>query len=325
MKDNFLKKYKPTTLDDFNISEFTKQLVTSYINNSKLLFIIHGNSISGKTTLINTILNIYYNNNINNNVLFCNLLKEQGINYYRNDLKNFCQINNINNKEKKTIIFDDIDLLNEQSQQIFSNLLMHYKNINFMFSCTDINKIQQTLLQRLEYIKIDAIDNNFLNNILNKLLECEKININNDIKKTIVKISNYSIPNLINILDKMILLNGINGVNNINNINNDNIDGLYLSSNILKSEFDQYIDLCKNKNYVQSINTIQILYNNGYSVIDIIDEFFCYIKNFSNLDDDYKYKIIKILSNYINIFNNLHENNIELIFMTNKIIKILNN
>tara|TARA_Y100000389_G_scaffold22182_1_gene19015 strand:- start:3475 stop:4443 length:969 start_codon:yes stop_codon:yes gene_type:complete len=322
MKDNFLKKYKPTSLEDFNISEFTKQLIKSYINNSTLLFIIHGNSISGKTTLINTILNLYYDNNINNNVLFFNLLKEQGINYYRNDLKNFCQINNINNKEKKTIIFDDMDLLNEQSQQIFSNLLMHYKNINFIFSCTDINKIQQTLLQRLEYIKIDAIDNIFLGNILNKLLDCEKININNDIKKTIIKISNYSIPNLINILDKMILLNGING---LNNINNDNIDELYLTSNILKSEFDNYIGLCKNKNYVRAINTIQLLYNNGYSVIDIIDEFFNYIKNFSDLGDDYKYKIIKILSNYINIFNNLHENNIELIFMTNKIIKILNN
>ena len=319
MKENFLKKYKPISLNDFNIDDFTKELITSYINNSKMFFIIHGNSISGKTTLINTILNIYYNNNINNNVLFFNLLKEQGINYYRNDLKNFCQINNINNKEKKTIIFDDIDLLNEQSQQIFSNLLMYYKNINYIFSCTDINKIQQTLLQRLEYIKIDVIDNNFLNNILNKILECEKININDDIKKTIIKISNYSIPNLINILDKMILLNGVNIVNN------DNINNLYLSSNILKGDFDSYIELCKNKNYVNAINRMQTLYKNGYSVIDIIDEFFNYIKNFSNLDDDYKYKIIKILSHYINIFNNLHENNIELIFMTNKIIKILNN
>ena len=103
MEENFLKKYKPISLDDFNINSFTKELITNYISNSKLLFIIHGNSVSGKSRLINIILKLYYNDSINNNVLFFNLLKEQGINYYRNDLKNFCQINNIvsNNSKKK--------------------------------------------------------------------------------------------------------------------------------------------------------------------------------------------------------------------------------
>ena len=160
MKENLLKKFKPQSLDDFNISELLKEIIMSYISSSKMLFIIHGNAISGKTSLINTILKLYYGDNIGNNVLSFNLLKEQGINYYRNDLKNFCQINNLNfnSLKKKTIVFDDIDLLNEQSQQIFSNLLSTYKNINFIFSCNDINKIQKTLLQRLEYIKIDVID-----------------------------------------------------------------------------------------------------------------------------------------------------------------------
>lgn len=320
MGENFLKKYKPVSLDDFNINDFTKELINKYISNSKLLFVIHGNSVSGKSRLINVILKLYYDDFINNNVLFFNLLKEQGINYYRNDLKNFCQINNIisHNGKKKTIIFDDIDLLNEQSQQIFSNLLSSYKNINFIFSCTDINKLQQTLVQRLEYIKIEIIDNLFLEKILNKVLICEKIKLNSEMKKKIIKISNFSIPNLINILDKMLLLNDIDKIHN----KDINIDDLYLSSNILKSEFDNYINLCKNKNFEESINLIENLYANGYSVIDIIDEFFNYIKFFSDLSDEIKYKIIKILSYYIHIFNNLHENNIELIFITNNIIKL---
>jgi hypothetical protein len=100
---------------------------------------------------------------------------------------------------------------------------------------------------------------------------------------------------------------------------------LYYTSNILNCDFDKYIDYCKEKNYFKSIELINDLYLNGYSVIDIIDEFFNYIKNFSNLNDEIKYKIIKILSHNINIFNNLHEDKIELIFLTNNIIKILNN
>ena len=315
----FLKKYQPTNLDDFNISEFTKEIIKKYIKSDKLFFIIHGNSISGKTSLINVILKEYYGELKNNNILFFNLLKENGINYYRNDLKTFCQINNVlSNNLKKTIIFDDIDLLNEQSQQIFSTLLNTYKNINYIFSCNDINKIENNLLRCLEYIKIDIINDNFLYKILNKIIINEKIDLNEDIKKEIIKISNHSIPNIINILDKLYILN-------IYKKNKDNIYKLYYTSNILNCDFDNYINFCKDKNYEKSIELINYLYLNGYSVIDIIDEFFNYIKNFSNLDDEIKYKIIKLLSYNINIFNNLHEDKIELIFLTNNIIKILNN
>jgi DNA polymerase III delta prime subunit len=315
----FLKKYQPTNLDDFNISDFTKEIINKYIKSDKLFFIIHGNSISGKTSLINVILKEYYGELKNNNILFFNLLKENGINYYRNDLKTFCQINNVVSKNlKKTIIFDDIDLLNEQSQQIFSTLLNTYKNINYIFSCNDINKIENNLLRCLEYIKIDIINDNFLYKILNKIIINENIDLNEDIKKEIIKISNHSIPNIINILDKLYILN-------IYKKNKDNIYKLYYTSNILNCDFDNYINYCKEKNYTKSIELINYLYLNGYSVIDIIDEFFNYIKNFSNLNDEIKYKIIKLLSYNINIFNNLHEDKIELIFLTNNIIKILNN
>jgi len=315
----FLKKYQPTNLDDFNISDFTKEIINKYIKSDKLFFIIHGNSISGKTSLINVILKEYYGELKNNNILFFNLLKENGINYYRNDLKTFCQINNvISNNLKKTIIFDDIDLLNEQSQQIFSTLLNTYKNINYIFSCNDINKIENNLLRCLEYIKIDIINDNFLYKILNKIIINENIDLNEDIKKEIIKISNHSIPNIINILDKLYILN-------IYKKSKDNIYKLYYTSNILNCDFDNYINYCKEKNYTKSIELINYLYLNGYSVIDIIDEFFNYIKNFSNLNDEIKYKIIKLLSYNINIFNNLHEDKIELIFLTNNIIKILNN
>jgi len=313
MKENLLKKYKPQSLDDFNISDLLKEIIMSYISSSKMLFIIHGNAISGKTSLINTILKLYYGDNIGKNVLSFNLLKEQGINYYRNDLKNFCQINNLNfnSLKKKTIVFDDIDLLNEQSQQIFSNLLSTYKNVNFIFSCNDINKIQKTLLQRLEYIKIDVIDNIFLSKILNNIILNENISLSENNINKLIKISNFCIPNLINIIDKMMLLNDTKNIEN-------------LSSNILKSEFDNYIKLCKDKNYKDSFKLIEEFYINGYSVIDIVEEFFNYIKIYSELQDELKYKIIKLLSYYITIFNNLHEDVIELFFMTKNLIQILN-
>ena len=55
---------------------------------------------------------MYYaniNDNINDNILCINLLNDSGINYYRNEIKTFCQINNKN--KLKTIVIDDLDLL----------------------------------------------------------------------------------------------------------------------------------------------------------------------------------------------------------------------
>ena len=56
----FLKKYQPKNLNDFNIDDFSKEIIKKYIENKKLFFIIHGNTISGKTSLINVILKEYY-------------------------------------------------------------------------------------------------------------------------------------------------------------------------------------------------------------------------------------------------------------------------
>ena len=323
MQNSFLKKYKPNNFNDFHISEFTKKLINIYIENNYLKFLIHGDNFSGKTCLINVILETYYKKDktlIKNNIMHINLLKEQGINYYRNELKNFCEINNIiKDTYKKTVIFDDIDSLNDQSQQIFNTLINNYENINFIFSCNDSNKIHNNILNYLELIQINTINNNFLEFILNKILINENINMKKECSDYLIKTSNYSIPTLINNIDKLSIIYKDTELDNINIINLESI-----ISNIFISQFDKYIELCKNKNYKESITYILNLSNYGYSVIDILDEFFLYIKNFSTLKDNYKFLITKQICNYINIFNNIHEDNIELIFLTNNIINIFN-
>ena len=79
---------------------------------------------------------------INDNVLSINSLKEQGIQYYRNELKTFCQTKSvILPKKKKLVILDDIDNINEQSQQVFRNCIDKYsQNVHFIASCTNTPK-----------------------------------------------------------------------------------------------------------------------------------------------------------------------------------------
>ena len=321
MNNSLIIKYKPKELDDFNISNYTKDLINIYLKNNKLFFLIHGDSGYGKSSLINILLNKYYKNDknsINRNTIFINLLKEQGINYYRNELKNYCQINNlVNLKEKKTIILDDLDLLNEQCQQIFNTFINNYENINFIITCNDKQKIKSTIINKLELIKINNLDDIFVKKRIETILENENLKLDNKCIDLILRASNMSIPNMINNIEKLNLIIEDNCSIDYNLLEN-------ICCNIMINDMIKYIELCKENNLKLAIEHILNICNNGFSVIDILEEFFLYIKFHSYLDDEYNYEIIKLICKYINIFHNIHEDSIELIFLTNNIIYIFN-
>jgi DNA polymerase III delta prime subunit len=311
-----MNKYIPNNIEEINIDNKYVKIINSYIENNKLFFIIHGNQLSGKTTLVNILLNTYYGSasEAKKNILYFNILKDQGINYFRNDLKNYCQINNVlisnNKKLKKTIIFDDIDILNDQCQVIISTLINNYKNINFILTCNDINKINNSIIHILEKINLNPINNEYLLEIYNKISKIENINLNKNDIDFLITSSNFSISKLINHINKIKIMKDKYTIKNE-------------ISNILINDFFQYIELCKKEKYKESIDYILNIYYNGYSVIDILDEFYNYIKLHSNIKEENKYKILKYVCNYINIFNNIHEHQIELIFLTNNIINVL--
>tara|TARA_Y100000816_G_C26061510_1_gene557445 strand:+ start:393 stop:1349 length:957 start_codon:yes stop_codon:yes gene_type:complete len=316
--DNYIKII-PDELNDINIDDITKKILNICINNNKIKFLITGNLSCGKTSLIDIILNKYYKdiNEKNNNILYFNLLKEPGINYYRNDLKNYCQQYNYIKNNKKIIIFDDIDILNDSVQQIFNTLIDKYDNINFILSCSDINKIHSNLKNKLEIIKINNTTDDFLLKLCKKILVNKNYILNNNfLIENIIKYSNKNIPNLVNNLYILML------TNNIDNLNIENLDKCI---NLIQyCKIEKYFSLCENKDYINSIEHILSFYKDGYSVIDILSELILYIKNISILNDEIKYKLIKIITNYICIFNNTHEDSIELVFMTSDIIHIFN-
>ncbi len=55
--------------------------------------------------------------------------------------------------------------------------------------------------------------------------------------------------------------------------------------------------------------------------MDILDNYFYFIKITNIIPENIKYKIIKIICKYISIFHNIHEYDIELAFFTNELIK----
>jgi len=318
MNNTFFDNYKPTNLSDINLNNETIELINIYLKNNKMLFLIHGPSLSGKTSLINILLKEYYNSsNYNDNIIYINLLKEQGINYFRNEIKNFCQIHNSSNIKQKSIIIDDFDSLNELTQKILITYINKYNNINFILSCSDLNKIVPSTRYLLEIIRIEHLDTMFLEKILNKVIKKTNMVLEENIKKKLLDDYNKNIPFFMN---KVLEINII-FINSNYIIEEKNYD--FLDNNILIN-IDNYLNLCKNNKVKEAKKLILELHNIGLSVTDILDNIIYYVKNINkNLNEEYRFKIIKLITNYINIFNNLHEDKIELLFLTNNIIKIL--
>jgi DNA polymerase III delta prime subunit len=314
----FIHKYQPIYFNDFGIDEEIIQLFKTLILMENLNILLIGDIASGKTSLLNALIKEYYvgysSKEYEENVLYINNLKEQGINYYRTDVKTFCQTcSNIKNK-KKIIVLDDIDLINEQSQQVFRNCIDKFShNVHFISSCSNIQKVIESLQSRLTIIKIKPLKRENLIELINKIKTNENINIDADAEEFIINISNKTAKILINYMEKFKLLNEDITLNL----------AVKLCSNISFFSFEEYTKLIKNKNLEQAIQLIYEIYDKGYSVMDILDNYFFYVKNTTILNEKEKYDVIPYICKYITVFHNIHEDEIELALFTNNLIEIL--
>ena len=92
-------------------------------------------------------------------------------------------------------------------------------------------------------------------------------------------------------------------------------------TNISFSTFQIYTEYLKNKNLNEAIKLMISVYDKGYSVMDILDNYFLFVKITPMLNEDEKYKIIPFICKYITIFHNIHEDEIELALFTNNLIQ----
>ncbi len=314
----YLFKYRPKSLNDFQFTNEIQSILSLFIDNNSLLLLLIGDSGTGKTSLIECLLSTYYKNysneSKNNNILIINNLSDQGIVYFRQDVYTFCMSNSTIANKKKTIVLDDIDKLNEQNQQIFHTCINKFSNkVNFILSTSSIQKTDEHILNKVFKLKLIKFDYNRLKNIMEDIIIKEHIIIDNEVKDYIIHLCNFSVRMLINYLEKFKLMN--------KTITMDICKSLI--TNISYTTFNCFTRLCiQDKNINEAIKLLYLLYNNGYSVSDILDNYFLYIKHESQMEEELKFKIISLICKFIIIVNDLHEDEIELAFFANRLSMI---
>ena len=325
----FIAKYQPSKIDDFEqLDENTMTIIHSLIAMDNLNIMFYGDSGSGKTSIINAMIREYYKKTasstaIQDNILILNSLKEQGIQYYRNDVKVFCQTMSMIPNRKKIVLLDDIDLINEQGQQVFRNCIDKYShNVHFISSCTNIQKVVDTFQSRNIIIKINQLNQGCLNKIMLKIKMNERLMITKDAEGFLLQVSNGSVRTLINYLEKIKLIDREITYDLANKI----------CTNISFHRFESYtreilrcsmsgVGRSDPDSCVRAANTILFQLNDeGYSVLDILDNYFLFVKLTPLFDEDTKYRITSLICKYITIFHNIHEHDIELALFTNNLV-----
>jgi len=314
----FIHKFQPIYFDDFGKNNEVIDIIKTLILMDNLNILLLGNIASGKTSLLNAIIKEYYKDNetfeYEENILFINSLKEQGINYYRTDVKTFCQTCSTIPNKKKIVVLDDIDYINEQSQQVFRNCIDKFShNVHFISSCSNIQKVIENLQSRFSIIKIKPLQKENLIEIIKNIKSKEQIDMDPDAEEFIINICNNTVKILINYMEKFKLLG-------------EKITlelAIKLCSNISFYTLEEYTTLVKSSKLEEALTVIYDLCDRGYSVMDILDNYFIFIKYTDILNEEDKYKIIPCICKYITIFYNIHEDEIELALFTNNLVNLL--
>ena len=318
MPETIIHKYGPKTLDDFSHDENLIRFIKNMIQIKKLNLLLVGNNCVGKSKLLNAIVNDYYINDSltirNSHIMYINNLSETNTNNYKNEINVFCRTNSL---IKKTLVVDDIDLINTQLQNVLKSEIDSRKNsVQFIGTCTNLTNVSNHIKSRVDVVFINSIHPDKIKNILKKICIKEQIEITPEASDYLLSVSDSKLNVIMNCVEKMKLIGMNVGIN----------DAKYICSNLSLLNFDKFIYICKNeRNLVKGIEIINYVHSNGYSVLDILDFLLTHIKLNNTLSETEKYEIIKCICKYTTIFHTIHEDKIELYLLTNDIIKIFNN
>ena len=320
MTQPFIYKYEPQVLKDFELDTELRTLLETlqHLNHMNILFV--GDSGSGKTSLIQALIREYFTgvelNKYVDNVLIINNLKEQGIAYYRSEVKTFCQTASVVPGRKKILVLDDIDLINEQSQQVFRNCVDKYShNVPCLGSCSNTQKVIESMQSRMTIIRTKMLSADKMHKIVRRICDNEAITLDAEAEHFIMTVSNHSVRTVINYLEKFKLLGGPITVTQASAV----------CTNISFQDFANYTATCLQgpTKLAAAIEIMYTLFDRGYSVMDILDNYFLFVKTTSMLTEEQKYQLIPLLCKYIAVFQNIHEDDIELALFTHDVVQTL--
>ncbi len=300
------EKYRPETLKQVKSQEhiltILKEIIKSGEVENNILF--YGLPGTGKTSCMKTFAKEYYGKNYKNMILELNASDNRGINVVRNIITDFVNSKMFFSKKKKIIILDEADSMTPDAQNLLISLMENSSNIIFCFICNYINKITTAISSRclcFRFSKIKYVD---MKDILKKIADEEKININDDkVLEDIYKFGEGDMRKCINIFQNLIEDNKLKHSNIYKTFNYPTkehikfiIDTLLNDEINLSTKFKNINSIIVEKQLLLTniVNEITISINKNKTITDV-DKYLYILTKLGdieyNLTNDYIHKI----------------------------------
>lgn len=310
----FLEKYSPTTIDSLPYESKFTTILRNFIDINLLQLILVSDNTFSKNIVINSIINTMHI--AKRDILFLSNFKDQGVSNIRSEIKLFSQIAKTNSNAKRMLIIEDIESYSDNIQKLFINNIDKWsKNINVIITCNNLYNMNESLTSRLLPITIPVVTKFTIHSIIERICDKEEIKLSKDNIDLIITLSENNLLSVFHILQKCALLQ--------ENVELDE-EIIKISCTIINIEkIKGYFNLVKSNKINEGYNYLLEIVENGYSVIDILNELYLFVKITNILNEEEKYKCFKIISAYIVNFITVHEEELELLILTHDLTKIL--
>jgi DNA polymerase III delta prime subunit len=309
------EKHLPKTLCEHDFNLDVTQFLTSLIKHDNLNIVLIGNS--GKTTIMNNLVADYFRgfdkSVIDSNIMHINILNEHGSTFFRNNLTVFCQVNSCIPTRKKIVRIDNLDMISEQNQYVIRSLFDKYgHNVHFVCCANACTRIIEQLQSRLSLLKLNMPTPKVMSQILNRIAKHHKLKLSKDVTEYITVASKQNVSRMLGFLEKLWLCGLEPTLETVASL----CDG------ISPCIFKEYTRLCVENRTKDAVMVILSVFEDGYSSIDIFDEYYHYIRTNTELSRELTFHIIKVIAKYTQMFYETYEHKITFVFFTNDIVKM---
>lgn len=305
-------KYKPKTLGEHNFNYDIVETLHKLIEIDSLNVLIVGTEGTGKSLLANNAISEYYRQHPPD-IFTISTLTDHGSVFTRDMLKTFCQTRSSSNL-KKTVLIENFELIQEPHQYTIRTIIDKFGHlVNIVGVAESTNRIIESIQSRLITLQCHPPTRDCLLRIMRNIIKHEEIHITKHAIDHILQSSNFSVNKMINYIEKCAFLKQ----NVTYNCSVNLCDGIHYK------HLDLFTQLCQESNRKDASDIIIRIYKNGYSILDIMHEYFHFLKITDTIAENEKYQTIPIICKFIHMFYEVQEHEIELVFFTQNIINIL--